>query len=772
MPAEQGMLPIFRRVESPSRAESLSQVPVTLDADGHAAPAKWLGRKQRHFIVNNSRNPDAVVRREDLLVEVSDFEGEGPPVRLSLSYDARCQPGDEIRLVEAFANESDPQLHFHRRLKFWVEDFGQRNHGSFVDNFTPLAHELRRELKERAARDFGLTLRLRVRIDGAERLSTIEIGPLTLPIRIRGVANKLDLQLEMELAVDPDAIPRAVRHLERLPRLKDELLAEISGFFTSQVTLHQYAYQLAGQVAPALEARLHPLARAQGRLLSRLHLQPGSPLPGVLTSLETTHSFECELAEYPVLVEVKSRFWLELYDVGKYTAAGSPALREWAAKRIEDTSRSLLFGIRYTELMRQLEEKKNEVKHRMELEARNIGYTIKQLITLTSLQADVLREPFTLQVNDQFPTAVSQVEAGLEIVVNTRINEIDRVEDLLNRQRDVKEVMRAAIREHVANMLHAVDPETFYLYFKIHSPPKTENGRREEPLERRIRREISKMLQDRFGAEDVHISLKQTETNITELIHSTLSTTREFSIVVMPRHASRLPIPFKGTLAVTAIDPRGWRNFLKNRPTMDTIENTVKRALETRLGEHENPDELYQFSTLKMVKLINAWASQRLGEEFGLCIEIRDWSRGYTLEDEMRGDALIKLTEARAADLLKDIEDQTERQNIQRELGLKSVRGLLDEYTSLQDALKKGSDYEQEDRAHFQRRIAEIEKRIDSNRRSDGEAHARVLEQLGAGAYSAGRPNPRGQDGSTTRKLLSLEEQVALLEDPGVRGPR
>src|SRR5262249_24510662 len=126
-----------------------------------------LTTRFKRFVVKNARDPEAVVEDGDLSIPLADYEGEDAQLRLDVSYQARCHPGDERRVAEALAGRPDPRKLVHQHLRFWVDQFIE-DRRSFIDTYESRADALRGELRDQARRELGLSLKVRLRLVGRD----------------------------------------------------------------------------------------------------------------------------------------------------------------------------------------------------------------------------------------------------------------------------------------------------------------------------------------------------------------------------------------------------------------------------------------------------------------------------------------------------------------------------------------------------------------------------------------------------------------------------
>src|SRR5689334_6561151 len=123
MPNPQELDAIVRIAEAGTPIDSSCQVLVPIDTrTGQPARPTFLslGRKHwKHLLVTNSYNSSAVALRRHLTIGMEDFS-RGWRFDLLLDYEARCNPGREVRAAQALWSGASPQERLEALLRGWV----------------------------------------------------------------------------------------------------------------------------------------------------------------------------------------------------------------------------------------------------------------------------------------------------------------------------------------------------------------------------------------------------------------------------------------------------------------------------------------------------------------------------------------------------------------------------------------------------------------------------------------------------------------------------
>ena len=612
----------------------------------------------RWFLVRNLNDPTAVVR-DTHQVLLGDWEDE-ESFSVVVSYEVQCIAGGEARLVEALAGSDDHRALLEQLLAMWIRDEAQ----PWLDDEQQVPLDrIAGTLRARAETTLGLRLRARIRLDGLDEVKDLTIGPRPVHVRIGDHHGRFEVELEAELIADPDRLQVAVQRRAERPQLELELESAVKRFFASEVSLHAFHYDLDSVVVPALRRRLEGVAESHGRRLVRLHLAATTSVDGAQAHVEVRHGFECVLPHHDRTITVQSSALLEIVDIGAYIRAGQPDLGVWARKRIEQVTRAQLYDTEdYAALLTGFGEGRAAIRRDMQKLAKEIGYSITQLVTITDLQVDQLAHPFSVQFEGEFATQTPKAQAGLSTTVNLRISSPNkRVVDLLSREIDVPAHLRDAIREQVALGMIEAAAEEFYLYFRtprqpedgaIHVEPETGRTWVQETLEARLSRRVRALLQEDFGAEVFQITFRQTDTEITRRLEELMAKPHPFVVEVEPRGVG-LTVTFDGTMLIDGVDEEGWTNFLTRRPTVELVNSTLTRSLASKLSEIHQ-DDLHNMAFEAMRGHIQGWAYKHLGRQYGLVVEVTDWARRRHADEAGRSEVLEDMVRRRWEQELAD----------------------------------------------------------------------------------------------------------------------
>jgi hypothetical protein len=679
-PASQELDAVVRWVEDGVAADPSCQVLVPIDRRT-GQPGRgglWNRKHRRSMLVTNSHRAAAIALRKGLRISTGDF-ARGLRFEMILDYEAKCTPGREVRVAQALWQGASPQERLEELIEKWVIDRLDGRVAEFLSDFDRQAPDLGGELRARAAQETGLTLSVRVSLEDAGRPDALRIGPVKLTVSVRDRDEELQVQLEAELGAQPGRERIAFLYRDREESLRRAVLIQVSEYFAGGVTSHQFHTELADRVRDELLQRLDSLLAPYGRRVVRLSLRDETGPEDKQASARSRrfeHQFPQRLGDdYPEPVQVRTEVLLELVDRGRYERAQSPDLKKWAAAEVEDAVTRSLFGVTYTDLCQSYEEKKAEVERRMKARAATIGYDLKQLVTITDLQLDVLRRPFPVAFKDEFATSEAKLSVGLEVNVSVVVPHPAQIASLLDRRVDVKQQIRGTLLERVRQELHQISPESFYMEFE-----KSTHG---EAVRDRLAVVISKTLRDDYHAEALALSCKQLDTDLSRLLARLIEQLHPLNLEVEIELGGPA-VKFEGSFRVLGVDPQGWYDFQSKRPESEDL---------CKSGGSHLLQLLADVSAATLIQTLNAdWRAvankalqSRMQQEFGLKVQLMDWRR-HALPVDPRQVEVESMTAAIAAEkeriavrsrILKSRSGQLEAAEDRRQKELGELQGRL-----------------------------------------------------------------------------------------------
>ncbi len=612
--------PVIRRVESPTKEASASQVLVVLDRRGRTLPKSrlrlpWFGR--RRYLVTNSNDAEAVARCRNLEAYTY-FSGSNKPVDVVLSYEARCQPGKETRLAEALWHEDDNlEEHLHSRICSWVlHDLDDEIRALMADK--PGARmEACAKLDHCAGEKLGLLMKFELELKHPKRLQRIVVPSFHVLARARDWDEEIDLNVEVDLEIAPGSEYVAYNADSSIDPLRDTIREVTKKFFSLDVSLHEFHTELKDSVKDRLVERLDERMVSYGRRVERLILV-GETFR-IIDPVNVNVPVECDLKEFPRKVKITSKVLMNLCDVGKYFAKGRPEIVSWLERNVKEVTESTLFNVTYRDLWTDHKAKKRQIRKELRQRAGLIGYEVRQIITITDLELDALRDDFSISLKDEFGTKLAKFSVGIEIQVVAALKNRDDLPELLTQHKSVRDSMKRQLQRRIEQQMHTIDPESFYMDFEL-------ARNKSEPVRTTLQRLVTSTLEDKFRCRTISVACKQLDTELSKL-HDRLASERKKFSVEVDFMLGQPSVAFNGRFRVLGVDHKGWHDFRRAAPfdLSDVAESVAGHAREVLIEEGFSTSFKSTPSSLK--RILRDWVCKPIKHEFGLQIEITHFGK-------------------------------------------------------------------------------------------------------------------------------------------------
>lgn len=692
--------PIIRRIESRQTTSTTAETLITLDTNGRLLPPlhRWLSwARQRHYLVTNASDRSAVARAKDERITVHSSNGSGN-LDLIISFEARCPPGKEHVLARALGKSGAPlEQALLDQLVTWVETEIGNELGDFLADRRARWATLAGELARLAREHLGLDMIFTLDIADAKRLEQQHFRLLQVGSELRDWDEKVDLDVELRLGVLPGHELEAYRAAVDLEEQKRELRALIETFISSSVTLHQYQLELQTTVRQRLEERLGEQVRIYGRRIDKLIVQ-AVPFP-VKTWVDEKIVVDFRPREFPRALTVESHVLLSLKDTGEYFRAGKHEIKSWLTANVGEVVREVLFGLTYQDLWQKNEGKKAEIETKLSARVEKIGYEVRQITTITDLEAELLKGAIPIHIEGEFFTRLAKYAVGLEIQVDATLESREHIPDLLTRYENVTESMTNILRRRIEQKMHTIDPENFYLEFEVARVPAPNNPLPDSPtipIRQQLEQVIETTLRDELKCKAANISCKQLETELSKIYDQLLR--QRFSFEIETHFDIGQPaLTFEGRFQVLSVDEHGWQAFRSAQPLdFETLRQSFSGYVLEELRNVGFRELLY--ATPQRLKKLAENHARGVREEFGLVTKITHLTK--------RGQGNQKLMEQSESLWQNALATQIERQKIY-EL---SLRDLTDKHVAL---LQQGHV---EEANHIASQIAQLERSRRQNR--------------------------------------------------------
>ncbi|NJL29856.1 MAG: hypothetical protein HC897_19165 [Thermoanaerobaculia bacterium] len=665
--------PIIRRIESKQTVSTTAQTLITLDANGRPLHPfrRWLPwANQRHYLVTNASDRSAVARAKDERITVHSANGSGN-LDVIIAYEARCPPGKERVLAKVLGKSGAPlEQALLDQLVTWVETEIGNELGDFLADRRARRATLAAELSRLAREHLGLEMVFTLDVADAKRLEQQHFRLLQVGSELSDWDEKIDLDVELRLGVLPGHELDAYRAADGLEEQKRELRALVEGFISTSVTLHQFQIELQTKTRQRLEARLGEHVGTYGRRIDKLILQ-AVPF-SVKAWVDEKIIVDFRPREFPRALTVESHVLLSLQDTGKYFRAGKHEIKSWLTANVGEVVREALFGLTYQNLWQTNEAKKAEIETKLRARVEEIGYEVRQITTITDLEAELLKGPIPIHIKGEFFTRLAKYDVGLEIYVDATLESREHIPDLLTRYENVTASMTEILRRRIEQKMHTIDPENFYLEFEVVRAPALNSPLSDNPaipVRQQLEQVIETTLRDELKCSAANISCKQSETEISKIYDQLLR--QRFSFEIEAHFDLGQPaLSFEGRFQVLSVDEHGWQAFRSAQPLdLETLRKSFSGYVLEELRNVGFRELLY--ATPQQLKKLAENHARGVCEEFGLVTRITHLAK--------RGQGNQKLMEQSEALWQNALATQIERQKIYEQ----SLRDLTDKHVAL-----------------------------------------------------------------------------------------
>lgn len=648
---------------------------------------RWFGGRssRKHVLVINNSDSRKQIEGKLPTQPLTDFERQWN-LPLQIHYQASCSPGNELRVAEALGGEGQPGAILDDLIARWVKDYAGGQPAAVIEHFYDRKDDLAANIATRALTEAGLTLQVRIRIENEKvALAPIRVNDVRFRVKLTDYDVEQDLKLDAEVEVDPALKIYGVLYhswlyeshgiqLKEPARLEELLKTETREFF-SEIALHSFHSELrASSLQGKLTERLDAKLRSYGRRLKSLVLDHKNEIEGLNEAFFETQevvNFE-EIQEYEGSVPIKNKVQMTLQNYALYKNAGCPVLNDWIKKNLPEVVKHVLFGKRYIDLLIGFEPLARDIKQQLSTRAESIGYGIKQLITLPALPPYDWLDNFTVTVDKQYETNTSKFVVGLAIYVTARIRRLEDIETYLNRRQNIPKLVEDAVFDETRQLLHAVDPERFYMRFSYSEPE-----RNEETIEQLLNNKIRARLEHDFKAEVISLVFKITDTDLTDT-WATLEKAEGDLVVKLPSFSDVEDVTYKGRVRVEAIHANGWHRFRTSSPDINLLCGRLQEHILAKLGTFSNADLVYtHFRGHEQIEQIVEELAKRFAvEEFGLVIRVssvrreatgieqreRERVQGLlTALNELEKQRMVEMTQLGSIEKMKKIEERIEK---------------------------------------------------------------------------------------------------------------
>ncbi|HBL31913.1 MAG TPA: hypothetical protein DD490_34255 [Acidobacteria bacterium] len=578
----------------------------------------------------------------------------GLSLEIAMTYEARCAPGNEGRLVEALWRKAHPGAALDDLLTRWVDEFVLAPDHATRDlclDFPAFKTELCSVLTRRAAQEAGLVLEPTLRPLIEDKLETIRLQTAFFPIRVRDSDEAVEVKITTDLDIDADNQIKALLTYRQLHQIESAVKEAVRRSLADEVTLHQLCYETKTRVRDLLIAAINLRLRDEGRRITFLQLE--SPLlakrPPELW--EFGHTVTCNILDHQG-IQVEHRVQILLQDLGRFQVARIGDLEGWTRARLKRFTQELLFDKNYVDLLLDFDPDAEEIKRRMQGELAAIGCTIKQLIVIPNLDPLSWRHGLPLGDNEKsYMTHDARLEVRLNVVVKAKVTNLrdKRLTPYLRPQSRLLEDIQEVVYRETQHIMHGIDPERFYMRFQY-----TDKPGEKKPVREEIEGHVKAVLAERFAVDEVSVIAKPLETDLTKRLSRLLEGPHTLEVECFPLNdpSRGEEVIYRIDFDVEGVEQNGWHTFRsKSFPSFEDELAHLRKVMaeDIRSKVELAPREYRQFTDIGVQRtieqVIHDSTRRKVINVFGLCVSVVTVTRCATIGEQHTHEAMAHARE-------------------------------------------------------------------------------------------------------------------------------
>lgn len=739
---------VIRKADAATKANSSTEKVVIINRKtGEVIPKKRLfGGNLAFYLVSNTNDDSNIAERQALPCNVKDFDNR--ELCIFVTYWASCEPENEDKVAKSLCSDNLPGDELDKKIKKWIAKFTRNDAAGFIDNYFTLKSELIKFVKANVQQEVGLNLEMKLSLDKEDQLKPFPIEPIQFSVHVCDCDDELYLQLRTELILDEQNKVKAILNYGRDILLVNLVKIAVKKYLIKNITLHQFCYELKNTVRHELVKHLNRILSDYGRQVRYLSLDSDSVSPGKELLDDRSYDIECTVQGYPEPILVQNRLYMQPQDIGKYRAAQSPNLETWVNGKLESIVKPLMLPKKYIDILLNFEPIAKTIKAKINEAANAIGYQVTHIVSAPNLEPLKLQENFIIEKEDTFATKDARVNVKLSISVTIKIQNLVDIENYLNRQLDVKELMKEAIYNATRDYLNKIEPERFYMRFSNYD----EQIGEKQSVEQELADKIQKVLEESFAGQVSSIVPKYLDTDIAKCFQDLQRQISSFEFEVLSLKGGE-PVKFQGDFQIQDVEKYSWYIFQSRQPKITDIRQSIEKSLKAKLNIINN--EVLQYEELNdllaIEDAINKLAADSVVKQFGLKISITNVCRTRTEQEDRLSEARRKLDKVEVEQSLAHLEAKVQERDKQLEMSSRMNQAKFAELERLyEQRLKLIVDEENESEIEYlNKKISILEKEVPNPSLEDARSNLNRLEPK--------RPKAKG--------FQELAQEINLLQN-------
>lgn len=647
-----------------------------------------FGREVRYYWVSTQNTIESV-----FVCTVKDI-ASNQAIDIYVTYEARCEHGNEYKAVKALYKSDQPNKTFDILIDKWIKEYAQNKTRvgiNFITHYFQLREELQEHINQRAQQEVGLILNthLALVLEKEGLLIPFEItSDYYFPVHLKDCDDELELKLDTVLQIDEEHKINSVLAYDRRLQLENLVQEHIQTFLRENITLQEFIDELNGSVREKLIVLLNNVLIQEGRKISFLSFESKVSLPENFLSFKISVD-DCTVQNSSTPICVEHELQMKLDDIRKYKISKIDNLEDWINRKLAQITKTVLFEKTYAELIKSFDENEtnkeipNEIRKEIEKEAKSIGYTVQHhLVKPQDVEILILqRDGLSFEKEGNFTTYNTDTEVKLTFVIEGKIRTLEKITSYINPNTSIIDEIRKTALEEARQLIHTIDAERFYMRFVY------TDIEGEIPVEQELKNRIISKLEGKFGLEEVSVTPKLLETDIAKRFKALLEGYKSFEFETFPLgdRGKGEQMKFSLGFKVRSVTQGGWNTFQSNNyqsrdEELEEIRKILEDDLKTKL--ETIPSNTLQYGDIRdypEIRRIVNMSIEKIFNVFGLEIEIILFRRLATeteklIQERYKTDLKIAVTQDKTRTVMAQLSNDAK---------LAELKTLLEKRVSL-----------------------------------------------------------------------------------------
>jgi hypothetical protein len=594
------------------------------------------GSLVRH-IVCNENGSDNVAKSEISNRKIEDKKGN-LAIGFALAYTVRCPVGNESRVAERLFDvegknpSSVLEEHLVRAMNAFMEERYQQNPIAFCKEYPRSKEHMQDYIEKRINTNIGLRIESIVKLDYEDKVQDIKVDKHT-SVMSCDCEEYLKLHIQANLTIDEENKIYAIIHYPNRSHLEILVEKDIQVWIRKNGNMHDVVYD-----SPILKSQLithlNMTLSSYGRKVDFLTLNPDITVR-MPEFKPFRHDIVAEIRQYGE-VTVENQFDVEpirkniitYRSMGFHTPADVESYLKLSLSRIIEKE---LFNLSYIKVLTNLDKFQRDVRQQFQETANQLGYDVKLFSSIPDLEPiRLVNEGFTISLSDggsntEFSTSFNFIKVKLDVRLSGKLQDLKIIENHLVARTDLRDLMRARIRNILEEMLLVTTPNEFYLHFE-------QGENQQESVRSKIINTLSKILCVEFGISISNLIPILLETDLQRSMFSLLKERGNFSVNMSSLRDNEDEYTLTGDFRVINIDPNNFQVFLMQPASIEVIQEKLARSLASRLNMLSMDQQVFfdigHFD--EMLKIVQKMSYDFMAKQFGIIVIVDSISRERT----------------------------------------------------------------------------------------------------------------------------------------------